>query len=242
MTLILVVEDETQILLNIQEILELAEFSVITGADGKVGLQLAKTKNPDLIICDIMMPGLNGYEVLQELRQEPKTADIPLIFLTAKIERNDFRQGMVLGADDYISKPFEPFEILQAVNARLERYSISNQAYLKESQNTKILQQEIKKNRTELQNSQQLAQIRGNLWEKFSQDLRNPLSSINMAIYMLKQAKNDKDREKYLSILKEAYTQELYILNEVDSLQELLLLKIQSCSEIINYCSSNGIW
>ncbi|MDD1428609.1 response regulator [Dolichospermum sp. ST_sed9] len=222
MTLILVVEDETQILLNIQEILELAEFSVITGADGKVGLQLAKTKNPDLIICDIMMPGLNGYEVLQELRQEPKTADIPLIFLTAKIERNDFRQGMVLGADDYISKPFEPFEILQAVNARLERYSISNQAYLKESQNTKILQQEIKKNRTELQNSQQLAQIRGNLWEKFSQDLRNPLSSINMAIYMLKQAKNDKDREKYLSILKEAYTQELYILNEVDSLQELL--------------------
>jgi DNA-binding response OmpR family regulator len=222
MTLILVVEDETQILLNIQEILELAEFSVITGADGKVGLQLAKTKNPDLIICDIMMPGLNGYEVLQELRQEPKTADIPLIFLTAKIERNDFRQGMVLGADDYISKPFEPFEILQAVNARLERYSISNQAYLKESQNTKILQQEIKKNRTELQNSQQLAQIRGNLWEKFSEDLRNPLSSINMAIYMLKQAKNDKDREKYLSILKEAYTQELYILNEVDSLQELL--------------------
>ena len=127
MTLILVVEDETQILLNIQEILELAEFSVITGADGKVGLQLAKTKNPDLIICDIMMPGLNGYEVLQELRQEPKTADIPLIFLTAKIERNDFRQGMVLGADDYISKPFEPFEILQAVNARLERYSISQQ-------------------------------------------------------------------------------------------------------------------
>jgi len=222
MTLILVVEDETQILLNIQEILELAEFSVITGADGKVGLQLAKTKNPDLIICDIMMPGLNGYEVLQELRQEPKTADIPLIFLTAKIERNDFRQGMILGADDYISKPFEPFEILQAVKARLERYSISNQAYLKESQNTKILQQEIKKNRTELQNSQQLAQIRGNLWEKFSEDLRNPLSSINMAIYMLKQAKNDKDREKYLSILKEAYTQELYILNEVDSLQELL--------------------
>jgi DNA-binding response OmpR family regulator len=222
MTLILVIEDETQILLNIQEILELAEFSVITAADGKIGLQLAKTKNPDLIICDIMMPGLNGYEVLQELRQEPKTTDIPLIFLTAKIERNDFRQGMILGADDYISKPFEPFEILQAVNARLERYSISNQAYLKESQNTKILQQEIKKNRTELQNSQQLAQIRGNLWEKFSQDLRNPLSSINMAIYMLKQAKNDKDREKYLSILKEAYTQELYILNEVDSLQELL--------------------
>ncbi|MBD2294362.1 response regulator [Anabaena sphaerica FACHB-251] len=222
MSLILVIEDETQILSNLQEILELADFSVIVAEDGIIGLQLAKRKNPDLILCDIMMPGLNGYEVLTELRQEPKTADIPLIFLTAKADRNDFRQGMGLGADDYITKPFEPFEILQAVKARLERHSISNQAYLKESQNTEILQQEIKKNRTELQNSQQLAQIRGNLLEKFSQDLRNPLSSINMAIYMLKQAKDEKNREKYLSILKEAYTQELDILNEVDSLQELL--------------------
>jgi two-component system, OmpR family, alkaline phosphatase synthesis response regulator PhoP len=222
MSLILVIEDETQILLNIQEILELAEFSVISAENGKIGLQLAKTKNPDLIICDVMMPELNGHEVLTELRREPKTADIPLIFLTAKAERNDFRQAMDLGADDYISKPFEPFEILQAVEARLERHSISNQAYLKESQNTEILQQEIKKNRTELQNSQQLAQIRGDLLEKFSQDLRNPLSSINMAIHMIKQAKDEKEREKYLLILKEAYTQELYVLNEVDSLQKLL--------------------
>ncbi|MFM2060497.1 MAG: hypothetical protein RLZZ507_167 [Cyanobacteriota bacterium] len=222
MSLILVIEDETKILLNIQEILELAEFSVITAANGKIGLQLAKTKQPDLIICDIMMPGLNGHEVLAELRQDPKSADIPFIFLTAKIERNDFRQGMGLGADDYITKPFEPFELLEAVEARLKRHSLSNQAYLKESQKSETLQQEMKKNRTELQNSQQLAQIRGKLLERISQDLRNPLSSINMAIYMIKQAKNDQERDKYLSILKEAYTQELDILKEVDSLQELL--------------------
>ncbi|WP_071189704.1 response regulator [Trichormus sp. NMC-1] len=222
MSLILVIEDETQIRLNLQEILELGDFSVITAADGTIGLQLAKSKNPDLIICDIMMPGLNGYEVLQELRQDPQSADIPLIFLTAKIGRNDLRQGMGLGADDYITKPFEPFEILQAVTARLERHSISNQAYLKESHKSETLQQEIKKNRTELQNSQQLAQIRGNVLGKLSEELRNPLSSINMAIHMLKQAKNEEDREKYLSILKEAYTQEIEILKEVDSLQQLL--------------------
>lgn len=222
MSLILVIEDETQILLNLQEILELADFSVITADNGKIGLQLAKIKKPDLIICDIMMPEVDGYEVLRQLRQDPKCADIPFIFLTAKADRNHFRQGMGLGADDYISKPFEPFEILEAVKARLQRHSLSNQAYLQENQKTETLQQEIKKNRTDLQNSQQLAQIRGKLLERISQDLRNPLSNINMAIYMLKQAKNEKDREKYLSILKEAYTQELDILNEVDSLQELL--------------------
>ncbi|MBC5796119.1 response regulator [Anabaena aphanizomenioides LEGE 00250] len=222
MSLILVIEDETQILLNLQEILELAEFSVITAENGKIGLKLAKIKKPDLIICDIMMPEVDGYEVLTQLRQDPKCADIPFIFLTAKANRNDLRQGMGLGADDYISKPFETFEILEAVKARLERHSLSHQAYLQENQKTETLQQEIKKNRTDLQNSQQLAQIRGNLLETISQDLRNPLSSINMAIYMLKQAKNEKEREKYLLILKEAYTQELDILNEVDSLRELL--------------------
>lgn len=222
MSLILVIEDESQILLNLQEILELGDFSVITATNGKIGLQLAKSKNPDLIICDIMMPGLSGYEVLTKLRKDSKSADIPLIFLTAKADRNDLRQGMGLGADDYITKPFKPFEILQAVKARLERHLISNQAYLKESHKSEALQQEIKKNRTELQNSQELAQIRGNVLEKFSEDLRNPLSSINMAIYMLKQAKNEEDRDKYLSILKEAYTQEIEILQEVNSLQELL--------------------
>ncbi|MEA5513941.1 response regulator [Nodularia sp. UHCC 0506] len=222
MSLILVIEDENQILLNLQEILELEDFSVITATDGKIGLQLAKSKNPDLIICDIMMPGLSGYEVLTELRKDYKSADIPLIFLTAKAERNDLRQGMGLGADDYITKPFEPCEILQAVKARLERHSISNQAYLKEFHKSEVLQQEIKKNRTELQNSQELAEIRGNVLEKFSEDLRNPLSSINMAIYMLKQAENEEDRDKYLLILKEAYTKEMEILKEVNSLQELL--------------------
>lgn len=222
MSLILVIEDETQILLNLKEILELAEFSVLTAPNGKIGLQLAKTKNPDLIICDVMMPGLDGHGVLTELRKDPKSANIPFIFLTAKADRNDVRQGMALGADDYISKPFEPFEILEAVESRLKRYMKLNEAYEKESQKSETFQQEIKKSATELQNSQELAQIRGKLLEKISQELRNPLSSINMAIVMINQAKDDQEREKYLSILKDAYKQELDILNEVDSLQELL--------------------
>jgi DNA-binding response OmpR family regulator len=222
MSLILVIEDESQILANVQEILELNDFSVITATDGEIGLELATTKKPDLIICDIMMPGLSGYEVLTELRKNPQSANIPLIFLTAKTERSDIRQGMGLGADDYITKPFEPLEILEAVKSRLARHSISNQAYLQESEKSATLQKEIKKHQTQLQNAQDMAQIRANILDKFTQDLRNPLSSLNMSIQMLKMAKTEAEREKYLAILKEAYIQELEILNEVNSLQELL--------------------
>ena len=222
MSLNLIIEDENSIRLNLQEFLELVDFSVITAVNGKIGLQLAKNRHPDLIICDIMMPELSGYEVLTELRSDPKLADIPFIFLTAKAERNDFRQSMGLGADDYITKPFQPREILEAVNARLKRHSISHQAYLEKSQKLEILEQEIKKNRSELQDSQQLAQMRGNLLDQVSQDLRNPLSNINMAICMLNQAENEKNREKYLLILQQECKREIEILNEMSSLQELL--------------------
>ncbi|BAZ84835.1 ATP-binding response regulator [Dolichospermum compactum] len=222
MSLILIIEDENSIRLNLQEFLELVNFSVITAVNGKIGLQLAKHRHPDLIICDITMPELSGYEVLTELRRDPKLADVPFIFITAKAERYDFRQSMELGADDYITKPFQPHEILEAVNARLKRHSISNQAYLEESQKLEILEQEIKKNRSELQDSQQLAQMRGNLLDQVSQDLRNPLSNINMAICMLKQVNNEKDRDKYLLILQQECKRQIEILNEMSSLQELL--------------------
>ncbi|MFM9157768.1 MAG: response regulator transcription factor, partial [Dolichospermum sp.] len=213
MSLILVIEDESQILSNLQEILELADFNVITAVDGITGLQLAKSKNPDLIICDIMMPGLNGYEVLQKLRQDPRCADIPLIFLTAKANRNDLRQGMCLGADDYITKPFEPTEILQAVKARLQKRSIPSQAYLKESRKSAKLEKEIKTNQLELQNSNELAQVRESLLRKVSIDLSNPVSNINMAISLLKEAKTEKQRERYLSILQQECRREIEILN-----------------------------
>ncbi|MFM6026543.1 MAG: response regulator transcription factor [Dolichospermum sp.] len=222
MSLILVIEDESQILSNLQEILELADFNVITAVDGITGLQLAKSKNPDLIICDIMMPGLNGYEVLQKLRQDPRCADIPLIFLTAKANRNDLRQGMCLGADDYITKPFEPTEILQAVKARLQKRSIPSQAYLKESRKSAKLEKEIKTNQLELQNSNELAQVRESLLRKVSIDLSNPVSNINMAISLLKEAKTEKQRERYLSILQQECRREIEILNEIDSLRQLL--------------------
>jgi anti-anti-sigma factor len=115
---ILVIEDEPAVRDNIQEILKLEDYDVITASNGKVGLELARTHLPALIVCDVMMPELDGYGVLIGLRQDPTTIAIPLIFLTAKATKSDLRKGMELGADDYLTKPFTPAELRQAIASR----------------------------------------------------------------------------------------------------------------------------
>src|SRR5579871_5975243 len=101
---ILVIEDNTDVRENIVEILELSEYTVLQAPDGKAGVELAIKESPDLIICDIMMPVLDGYGVLHLLNKHKETYGVPFIFLTAKSEKSDFRKGMELGADDYITK------------------------------------------------------------------------------------------------------------------------------------------
>jgi len=118
---ILVIEDNDEVRENIAEILELANYKVVTAENGKVGTSTALKELPDLIICDIMMPVLDGYGVLHLLNQHTETYGIPFIFLTAKSEKSDFRKGMELGADDYITKPFDGIELLKAVEIRLTK-------------------------------------------------------------------------------------------------------------------------
>ena len=118
---ILVIEDNLEMRENIAEILELANYSAITAEDGKKGVATAKSQLPDLIICDIMMPELDGYGVLHILGKDPSTLAIPFIFLTAKSESVDVRKGMGMGADDYITKPFEEMDLLDAVEMRLKK-------------------------------------------------------------------------------------------------------------------------
>ncbi|MEH1789108.1 MAG: response regulator [Nostoc sp.] len=124
MNTILIIEDEPQVRVNIQEILQLSDFETLIAANGKIGLEIAQAKLPDLIICDIMMPELDGYSVLSALRQNEATTNIPLIFVTAKAERSDFRQGMDFGADDYLTKPFTPEELLSAIASRLDKHAL----------------------------------------------------------------------------------------------------------------------
>ncbi|OUL27978.1 diguanylate cyclase [Nostoc sp. RF31YmG] len=121
MTKILVIEDEELVRENLLDLLEAEDFQTIAAANGKIGLNLAFSEIPDLILCDMMMPEIDGYGVLTTLRQDPLTATIPFIFLTAKSAKADFRQGMDLGADDYLTKPFTRAELLSAIVNRLEK-------------------------------------------------------------------------------------------------------------------------
>jgi DNA-binding response OmpR family regulator len=122
-TKILVIEDEDRLRENIAQILEFGDYEVATANNGITGLEIARQYIPDLIVCDIMMKQLDGFGVLQELRADPATATIPLIFVTAKADRDSMRQGMELGADDYVTKPFTTTELLNAVTARLKRHN-----------------------------------------------------------------------------------------------------------------------
>ena len=118
---ILIIEDDKIIRENTVEILELAQYEVASAPNGKIGTALAKEIKPDLIVCDIMMPELDGYGVLYLLSKDPMTAAIPFIFLTAKAEKSEIRKGMELGADDYLTKPFEDTELLSAIQSRLKK-------------------------------------------------------------------------------------------------------------------------
>jgi len=122
MKTILLIEDNEVIRENTAEILELTGYTVHTAENGKIGVEKALTHKPDLVICDIMMPVLDGYGVLHIFNKNPQLSGVPFIFLSAKIERTDFRKGMELGADDYLTKPFEESELLSAIEGRLNRF------------------------------------------------------------------------------------------------------------------------
>ena len=155
MAKILVIEDEEAIRENILELLEAENFEGIGAINGKVGIKLAIEKIPDLILCDMMMPEVDGYGVIKALRSEPLTATIPFIFLTAKADKVDVRTGMELGADDYITKPCTPQELLKAIAIRLEKQkTISRQ-----SQKT-------------------LDELRTNISMSLPHELRTPLNAI----------------------------------------------------------------
>lgn len=118
---VLIIEDNADILNNLAEFLELSNYKVFTAANGKLGVEEAIANKPDLIICDIMMPELDGYGVLHVVQHNPELQNTPFIFLTAKTEKEDQRRGMIMGADDYIQKPFDPTDLLNSIETRLHK-------------------------------------------------------------------------------------------------------------------------
>ena len=152
---ILVIEDTAAVREEILDLLDFEGFDAIGAPNGAAGVQLALEHHPDLILCDIMMPELDGYGVLTQLRQEPATATTPFIFLTANAAKEDMREGMELGADDYITKPFLGEELLAAIQARLTRHAAMAQ-----------------------QGEQTLEALRGHIIHAMPHELLTPLNGI----------------------------------------------------------------
>jgi len=124
MKTILLIEDDTALRENTAELLELAGYTLFTAPNGKIGIEIAKKQLPHIIVCDIMMPEIDGYGVLEAVSMEPTTMHIPFIFLSARTEHKEIRKGMDLGADDYLAKPFEEDELLSAIESRLAKAEI----------------------------------------------------------------------------------------------------------------------
>lgn len=155
MSKILVIEDEQALRENLMCLLDAENFEVFGAANGSTGVELAKAHLPDVIICDVMMPLIDGFGVLNSLRSTPITATIPFIFLTAKVDKMDLRQGMELGADDYLTKPFSRKELLAAIAVRLEKQAVISQ-----------------------QQSQKLEELRSSIALSLPIELRSPLNNI----------------------------------------------------------------
>ncbi len=142
---ILVIDDNTALRENTAEILELAGYEVWVAENGKQGVDMAIKQQPDLIVCDIMMPELDGYGVLHLVRKNPATVATPFIFLTAKTERSDLRKGMEMGADDYITKPFDDLELLNAIEVRLKKMDVMESRYTASAEGVAQFLKDVKK-------------------------------------------------------------------------------------------------
>ncbi|MGE5658525.1 MAG: response regulator [Actinomycetota bacterium] len=180
MTKILVIEDEESIRENILELLNAEEFEALGAENGQIGIELAYKHQPNLILCDVMMPEVDGYGVLEAVRSNPETTTIPFIFLTAKADKADTRKGMELGADDYLTKPCTADELLAAIATRLEKQAA-------------LYQQSQKK----------LDELRTNITHSLPHELRTPLNGIMGFAEILLSEYDSLDRAEIMEMLEQ---------------------------------------
>ena len=208
MKTILVIEDDAVLANNIMAILQEEGFDAVTAEDGLAGLTLTIELNPDLILCDMTMPEMDGYGVLEQLKSNPKTALIPVIIVSGNSERGQIRKGIEMGADDYITKPFEIDELLRAVAAIFQKQELREQRWLAMT--------------AEMNKLRNVVEAKDNLVTNLNQSLRQPLSNIQMALKLLRENTNQEGRDRYLKILQEEFDRELHLINQVSQLQNFL--------------------
>lgn len=212
---ILIIEDIAEVRQNIREILEIENFQTIVAENGRIGVAAAIQESPDLIISDIMMPEMDGYQVLAKLRNHPETAITPFIFLTAQSIHTDRRQGMELGANDYLTKPFTCDELVKAVRTQLERHTSMMQHYFdKHHEHQKFTKQ--------IQNLQAFNQTKDRIFESFTGELRQTVTKISVALTTVQSLPDGATRDRHLEILRAECRQEIKLLNEVEGLHKFL--------------------
>ena len=211
MTKILVIEDETTVRANITELLEAEDYEVITAENGFFGILWAQEKMPDLVICDMMMPAIDGRDVLRALREDKLTDSLPFIFLTARADREDMRQGMNLGADDYLTKPFSRSDLLEAVHARLQKHDRSEERYQKAQEKAVALQ-------LQLQELQQDKDIEMTFLEERLQSIAPKLIR---AMRLLVQVPPGSYRNNCLALLQEVFNKEIMEIQDLPDFSNL---------------------
>ena len=211
---ILLIEDEPLVRESLKDALNLEGYSLATAQNGRDGIEVVRETLPDLIICDINMPEMDGYSVLESLRADARTRDIPFVFLTARSGRSDWRQGMEMGADDFLTKPFTIDELLRTVRTRLTRQDMIQQQYKTEKKLNQSLRQKVR-------TQEELVAMKAKLLDQLIEEFRTPLSNVNMALSMLDRAQSDEERRRYIAILRQEYSRQVGLINEVSNLQQM---------------------
>jgi signal transduction histidine kinase len=213
---ILVIEDEQTLRFNILTLLDAEGFHAIGAENGEIGFQLAQEHIPDLVICDVMMPEMDGFTVLETLRKRFSSHMMPFIFLTAKTNKSDFRQGMEMGADDYITKPFTRDELLGAIKTQLAKHS------------------DIQKLREKIQELEASNLLKDDFLNTVTHELRNPLTNILMVVEILKLGSDPSKHQSYLDLLHGECSREVELINDLLDLQRIESGFNQAVLEVID--------
>jgi two-component system, OmpR family, alkaline phosphatase synthesis response regulator PhoP len=221
MTKILVIEDELFVRENIVDLLEAEDFEVFSTDNGILGILWAQENLPDLVICDVMMPKINGHDVLAEMRELPATALTPFIFLTAMADKGDIRHGMELGADDYLTKPFTREELLGTIESRLLKQAKLMKQYHDERQRNQILEEKVK----------ELEQLQ--IQEDLSQEYQQALLKINTAINLIQKIQPGQKSDRHLQLIRETCAAEIALLKQIPNLSTRIQTQNQALALIL---------
>ncbi|MFN9173151.1 MAG: response regulator, partial [Synechocystis sp.] len=210
----LVIEDEPGVRENLAEILQLAQYEVVLAADGIEGIECARQHRPDLIICDVMMPKMDGFEVLETLQADPELATIPLIFLTAMADIQNLREGMDLGADDYLTKPFELDQLLISISSRLRKRHHLNQQIEKEKSHVQSLNNLAKTQIKTVYEIEKSLIIKDKFITKLIEKHRTLIIALENTLIQLRQQSQSSESNKPLLPLENHIQQQKQLLEE----------------------------